>query len=325
MKRYCALLLLAIALLLTACSDDSGPAEPPDITNKIPKISSLTTTADTLSFCYAAQLTCTASDADGDNLTFAWDAPAGSFTGSGKTVTWKAPFLRGDFELRCSVSDGYGGHDVDSLRITVLAPEGLIAHFPFVGNANDESGNANHGTPYGVTPRADRFGRDNAAYHFDGAVSYISVTNSGNMSPTTGVTIAAWVKRDPSIKRVMPIYDRIETHDGYGLMLVDSGYPRISINGGAAECTSRRHLGPDQEWHYIVGTYESLHGKIKIYVDANAPDSTEYWDYIDYDPEPRNEIGRLNLGQEFFLGTIDDVSVFDHALSPADIERYFNE
>ena len=52
---------------------------------------------------------------------------------------------------------------------------GLVAHYPFNGNANDESGNANHGTVNGATLTTDRFGNANKAYSFDG------VSNSENM------------------------------------------------------------------------------------------------------------------------------------------------
>jgi hypothetical protein len=35
---------------------------------------------------------------------------------------------------------------------------GLVAYWPFNGNANDESGNGNNGTTYGTTLTPDRFG-----------------------------------------------------------------------------------------------------------------------------------------------------------------------
>jgi len=46
--------------------------------------------------------------------------------------------------------------------------DGLVAYYPFNGNANDESGNGNNGTVYGATLTTDRFGNTNKAYSFDG-------------------------------------------------------------------------------------------------------------------------------------------------------------
>ena len=45
---------------------------------------------------------------------------------------------------------------------------GLVGWWPFNGNANDESGNGNHGTVNGATLTQDRFGNANMAYGFDG-------------------------------------------------------------------------------------------------------------------------------------------------------------
>lgn len=45
---------------------------------------------------------------------------------------------------------------------------GLVAFYPFNGNANDESGNGHHGTLYGATLTTDRFGNQNRSYYFNG-------------------------------------------------------------------------------------------------------------------------------------------------------------
>ena len=50
---------------------------------------------------------------------------------------------------------------------------GLVAYYPFNGNANDESGNGNDGTVNGATLTTDRFGNTDQAYSFDGN-DYIS-------------------------------------------------------------------------------------------------------------------------------------------------------
>ena len=46
--------------------------------------------------------------------------------------------------------------------------DGLVAYYPFNGNANDESGNGNNGTVNGATLTTDRFGNTNKAYSFNG-------------------------------------------------------------------------------------------------------------------------------------------------------------
>lgn len=49
-----------------------------------------------------------------------------------------------------------------------IPTDGLVGFWSFTGNANDESGNENHGTVHGATLTEDRFGNMNSAYSFDG-------------------------------------------------------------------------------------------------------------------------------------------------------------
>ena len=50
---------------------------------------------------------------------------------------------------------------------------GLVGWWPFNGNANDESGNGNHGTVNGASLTSDRNGVANKAYSFDGVDDFI--------------------------------------------------------------------------------------------------------------------------------------------------------
>jgi uncharacterized protein (TIGR02145 family) len=67
---------------------------------------------------------------------------------------------------------------------------GLVGWWPFNGNANDESGNGNHGTVNGATLAADRFGNAGKAYSFDGVDDYI-LANSININMPA--TFTFWI------------------------------------------------------------------------------------------------------------------------------------
>ena len=72
---------------------------------------------------------------------------------------------------------------------------GLVAYYPFNGNANDESGNGYNGTVHGALLDADRFGRPASCYSFNGSNSYIELPpNTGNLNGLTQTTILAWMK-----------------------------------------------------------------------------------------------------------------------------------
>ena len=71
--------------------------------------------------------------------------------------------------------------------------EGLVAYYPFNGNANDESGNGYDGDTTGHAPTltTDRFGNENSAFHFDGINDYIEipVLFDGDQDP---ISFIAW-------------------------------------------------------------------------------------------------------------------------------------
>ncbi len=68
--------------------------------------------------------------------------------------------------------------------------DGLMAYYPFNGNANDESGNGNNGTVNGATLTTDRFGDTDSAYSFN--ESYIAVPDNPSLF-SDNLTTSWWV------------------------------------------------------------------------------------------------------------------------------------
>ena len=75
--------------------------------------------------------------------------------------------------------------------------EGLVAWYPFNGNAQDESGNGHHAAIDGATLADDRYGNFDAAFYFDGSDRIIApqtVSSEGSSART----INAFFKTTPS-------------------------------------------------------------------------------------------------------------------------------
>src|SRR5260370_24499664 len=70
---------------------------------------------------------------------------------------------------------------------------GLVAYYPFNGNANDASGNGNNGTVTSAALAVDRFGNPNSAYAFDGVSSLITVPDSASLMITNDITVTCWL------------------------------------------------------------------------------------------------------------------------------------
>jgi uncharacterized protein (TIGR02145 family) len=70
---------------------------------------------------------------------------------------------------------------------------GLVAWYSFNGNANDESGNGNHGVVYGANIDTNRFGDANASYSYDGVNDYIDFGNIHGLDSSHTFTVSAWI------------------------------------------------------------------------------------------------------------------------------------
>jgi len=87
--------------------------------NKSPTITSLIADADWTLLSGSLQVTCDASDRDGDELSYEWTASGGDISGTGAVVNWTAPQEVGTCNVTVVVTDGYGGEDTWSVILSV--------------------------------------------------------------------------------------------------------------------------------------------------------------------------------------------------------------
>jgi hypothetical protein len=87
--------------------------------NNPPTIKSLVTNANWTTHSGSLQVTCNASDPDGDALSFEWTTDGGKISGAGAAVNWAAPQKVGVYNVTVVVKDGYGGEDTRTIILTV--------------------------------------------------------------------------------------------------------------------------------------------------------------------------------------------------------------
>lgn len=92
--------------------------------NKAPTIASLVASAAWVVPSGTVQVTCTASDPDGHELSYEWSASGGGIGGTGYVVTWIAPKGIGTYNVTVVVTDGHGGSATGTLSISVLTGQG---------------------------------------------------------------------------------------------------------------------------------------------------------------------------------------------------------
>jgi hypothetical protein len=212
---------------------------------------------------------------------------------------------------------------------------GLVGWWPFNGNANDESGNGNNGTNNGPMLVNDRNNIAACAYFFDGVDDFVEVPhdNSLNFSDTDAYTISLWIKPEynpsnPANAGIIskwnetgltpyPYTVRITTLDSMKSRVIWANYIASTATGSTCGDT------------VVFGAYSFLtvviqNNQAKYYVDAILVDSILF---------PTGNIQntnnvlfgrRQNVSGKFFKGIIDDIGIWNRALTPCEIEALYN-
>ena len=92
--------------------------------NRPPTIISLVADADWTTPSDSIQVTCTASDPDGDELSYEWSTTGGDISGTGDAVNWTAPEEADMYEITVVVNDAKGGNDSSS--VTLIAATDIL-------------------------------------------------------------------------------------------------------------------------------------------------------------------------------------------------------
>lgn len=195
---------------------------------------------------------------------------------------------------------------------------GLVAYYPFNGNANDASGNGLNGTVVGATLTTDRFGNANAAYGFNGSSSTITFSPP----PLTQVdnwTLSAWINPANFWQGSYPVlvgYDTGLNGDGYGFFLLGSS-TLLGIFSGVNWFSSGYSMPATNRWYHVVMLRES--GTTKFFVGGIQTVNT-----FSTTPHPPTAftIGSAT-GYGFFNGQVDDVRIYNRALSDSEVGQLY--
>lgn len=222
---------------------------------------------------------------------------------------------------------------------------GLVGYWTFDGKdwnstgvtTTDKSGNGNDaGINNGVSKAAGKLGQ---GVQTDGTSGYMRVGDKdslsfGNGSVDTPFSFSAWVKFTTST--LSPFCDILSKYGGdghgyeYRFIILDTGL--LSFNtydNSAAAYKGRQYSVPlsANKWLHLVGTYNgnSAESGFAIYQNGIRVDDTSYsgGSYVAME----NGTASFEIGREqesvYCKGSIDDVRLYNRALSAADIQQLY--
>ena len=211
---------------------------------------------------------------------------------------------------------------------------GLVAHYPLDGNGSDASGNGRNGTLMGdVAPAADRFGNATGAMRFDGDGDYIVAAADG--LPTGERTTAFWFFANTVADHPFPF--------GYGGGQCGTSW-FVAINAPAvpgqdypnamllsSHCNVNNLLyhyssPPEGSWyHWAVMTDASgsrmyLNGVLVASNNNFIASTSVNGTHLSLGIIPGGD-GVAPFGEGYLDGRLDDVRIYDRALSPTEIRE----
>ncbi|MBT7650729.1 MAG: hypothetical protein HN553_07120, partial [Opitutae bacterium] len=205
---------------------------------------------------------------------------------------------------------------------------GLIAYYPFDGDAFDYSGNEYHGKVVGASLSKDRFGVDGHAYAFDGVDDFIEVPHHQSLNQLP-LSISLWFNSNGKQEQsgLVSKYSAA-TWNGWQIMEFDgnlvpwylrSHSPRNVIIGKYGESKEFETPVEPKVWNHAVCTFDDVSGH--IYMNKKLVDSKDWTGKAGSvsSSYPLTFGKYLGSSDGFFHGKIDDIRIYDRALSSDEV------
>ena len=199
---------------------------------------------------------------------------------------------------------------VATTTTTTMDPS-LEAFYPFNGNAYDLTSNGRDFTVYGDTTLTD--GKDNSsnsAYYFDGDGDYLETANIPSFD---NYTISLWAK--PASSGTYEAMFSSYNDSGYGFQIDLNGSNfHIRKSSGSNIVLSTAQL---DAWTFIAFTYDGINSIAYINNETPVSDSGGTTEFN------RFRIGRNRNGSTFFSGAIDELRIYNRALTASEISSLY--
>ncbi|MCX6305671.1 MAG: hypothetical protein NT040_11980, partial [Bacteroidetes bacterium] len=214
-------------------------------------------------------------------------------------------------------------------QTTSCLSQGLVAYYPFNGNANDESGNGNVGVISGASPAADRFGALNCSYDFNGLDNYITIEDGSNFNLQNDMSISIWVNPRSTQNPIAGLLDKDHCSypNGYptGWVLQQGPFTNnfyFSYGDGSVwnpPMASNIQLVSNAWNHMII---RKINNVVEYYLNGGLVTANTY---------PNGQIATNNstplyIGKSClpgnarcFNGAIDDIRIYSRTLTPEEI------
>ena len=200
---------------------------------------------------------------------------------------------------------------------------GLVGWWPFNGNANDESGNGNNGTVNGTILSTDRLNTFNSCYKFNGN-NYIDFPS---LNFASDFSISLWFIADSLYQlpcgqhAILSKFKNTQPGFGYELGINELGGVQV---GNWTIGTPYTNYYTTKTWLNAVFCYSSIQSTMSLYI--NGVFSSSRNSLIINNSSTLIRAGSRANSTPYcgFIGSIDDIGIWNRALSPQEITNLYN-
>jgi glucose/arabinose dehydrogenase/PKD repeat protein len=249
------------------------------------------------------------------------------------SVSWNTTSVANGSHTLTAVARDSAGQTTTSASVTITVsnaapppPTGLVAAYSFNAGsgttAADASGNGNSGTISG--PTWSTLGKYGSALSFDGVNDLVSVADANSLDFTTSLTLEAWVFPTATAGSWRTVILKEQAGQlVYALYAgEDSPVPggHVFVNGDISTISSTAL--PLNTWSHVAVTYDG--STIRLYVNGALVSSLG--GVVGSMPNSTGalRIGGNNVWSEWFAGRIDEVRLYNRALSLAELQTDMN-
>ncbi|MBS1668860.1 MAG: gliding motility-associated C-terminal domain-containing protein [Bacteroidetes bacterium] len=216
--------------------------------------------------------------------------------------------------------------------------QGLLAYYPFNGNANDASGNNLNGILInGVQSASDRYNNPNSALHFDGFSSYVQIPLNASFNPAHSLSIA--MSFYPEQHGVQTLFGKIDYQKGLGtqfqIAMDFNLYPGVlfGVNPPSSACAGVplnaayvNTINPItlNQWYCLAVTFDN--GQMSIYLNGTLIQTqTASFTTLNQCIDAGIQIGSWWVGDlQYFKGKIDELRIYNRAINQQEVNALCN-
>jgi len=204
----------------------------------------------------------------------------------------------------------------------------MIAYYEFDGDATDKGQMGHHGIIHGASLVPDKDGKQNSAYRFNGLTDYILVDASGFPRIESAMSFSWWFKIDtlPEFEDEWGagnMFALVDTGGGIGVQVGfrGPGYQSRGLDTWNWGGKTLLEVDPPlvKIWHHCVYVYDGETHRFYL----NGQERSDSHQASQSGQPTQLMFGNYPTGDQYFQGCLDEIRIFNRALSPSEINSLF--